>query len=282
MTQTLHDGARSATPISPLPRRIVIGLDGSLFSERSLPVASDLAGAIDADLMLLSVVEYPGEWHARASYLDRLRRSYHARMLALLVEPDARRALARRPPDELLCLATRGRTAIIRSVLGSVAFSEVAAGHASLLVGFTCARPALDRPVAIAVGGGVPFDAAVAIAASWAAKLGVTVEVITAAVGARDAHSLDAEHAVNALTDLGVHATATVLTVGQDPIDTVARWLHRRPPSLLVAPTTLNSGEARALLHSHVADLVGQIDVAVLAVPSRRLAGPDRPSSAPD
>jgi len=128
MHTSSKDGARSVMPTSLLPERIVVALDGAVFGERSLPVASDVAGAIGVDLVLLSVVEYPDDWQDRAIDLDGLRRRYDASSVALLLEPDARRALARRQSDDLLCLATRGRSAVIRSVLGSVAFAEVASG----------------------------------------------------------------------------------------------------------------------------------------------------------
>jgi hypothetical protein len=97
-------------PTSLLPERIVVALDGAVFGERSLPVASDVAGAIGVDLVLLSVVEYPDDWQDRAIYLDGLRRRYDASSVALLLEPDARRTLARRQSDELPCLATRAPT----------------------------------------------------------------------------------------------------------------------------------------------------------------------------
>jgi len=262
-----------ASVLPALPDRIVVGLDGTGFGDRALSVASELANAIGAELTLLSVVEYAVDFEERAAYLADLHHQYNGH-LALLFETDARQALARRQPGELLCLATRGRSTIIRSLLGSVAFSEVAAGRPAILVGYSCAVRTPGGPVVLPVGGGVDYHESVAIAAAWAAKLGVDVVVVTAAPGAPHHSELAADHAVDAITALGVPATATVLDAGDDPIRSLVRWSHSQPSSLVVAPSTIESGQPRELLHSHIADLVSRVRAPVLVVPSRVLYRP--------
>ena len=255
-------------PDAPLPQCIVVGLDGSSFGERSLPVASDLAEALGADLKLLSVVESPLDWTARAAYLADVHQRYRGDV-ALLLERDVRNALAHRLPGELLCLATHGRSAVMRSLLGSVAFAEIAAGRPALLVGASGAGRDPDGPVVVPVGGGVDYDESLDVAAAWATKLGVDVVVVTATSRPVPGTEPDADRAVATLGALGVRAAAAVLDVVDDPVAALARWSRHQPSSLFVATSAIDSGQPRALLHSHMADLVGRVRAPVLIVPSR-------------
>jgi len=97
------------------------------------------------------------------------------------------------------------------------------------------------------------------------------VIVVTATPSAPRHTKPDVDRAVDALAALDVKATATVLDVGDDPIRSLARWTHAQPTSLVVAPSTIDSGQPRALLRSHIADLVSRVRAPVLVVPSREL-----------
>ena len=257
--------------LPPLPDRLVVGLDGRVFGDRALPVARELAIAIGAELTLLSVVEYAVDFEARAAYLADLHHQYNGH-LDLLFETDARGPgppCARRASVPGDPRPVGGQPFTPR---GPSRLAEVAAGRPAVLVGYSCAVRTPGGPVVLPIGGGVDYDESLALAAAWAMQLDVEVSVVTATPGARRRADPVAARAVDALNALGVKATATILEIGdEEPVRALVHWSRDNPSALIVAPSTIESGQPPALLRSHIADLVSRVRAPVLVVPSRAL-----------
>jgi nucleotide-binding universal stress UspA family protein len=82
MVQAIPD----AVHILPALKHILVALDGSLYSERTLPYARTLANAFRSDIYLLSVPAVPSaaDYRAPAEYLETLRTNKDANMRKFL------------------------------------------------------------------------------------------------------------------------------------------------------------------------------------------------------
>lgn len=267
-------------------RRIVVPVDGSPFAERALPVARWVAHALDAPLHLVEVVDDGDGADTAIHYLDDLARRHNAASwdVARGEHPgSAIVAASQDDPPSLICLATHGRD---RSAvaLGSVAMQVL--GHSAepvLLVG-PVARPpcAADAPVVVAVDG-APDDCTVVRAATeWASRLRRRLVVATVAEpaprpfrsdrlvrrarGPADPEAYVARLAADAA---GAPSTAIEVRVVYDPVSVragVARLVDRTA-SLLVLGTHRRTRALRAVLGSHAARIVHDIEVPALVVP---------------
>jgi len=115
------------TSSGKLPSRILVPLDGSPLAERALRPATELAGRLHAELVLLRVVEQTGTEDASESYLRGLREHMGS---ALSGDRVRARVLSGSPADEiaravqaldvdLIVMSTHGRSGLERVVLGS-------------------------------------------------------------------------------------------------------------------------------------------------------------------
>lgn len=116
--------------------QIVVPLDGSEFSESILPQAAALAGALNATLELVEVLE-PNAGRVAAEMGGDVMESSYVRSVARRLEEDGvkvanwevlhgdpKKAIAdylRARKGTLLAMATHGRSGLLRSILGSVA-----------------------------------------------------------------------------------------------------------------------------------------------------------------
>ncbi|MBI3967485.1 MAG: universal stress protein [Chloroflexi bacterium] len=147
--------------------RILVPLDGSALAEEALGPASELAGAAEAELLLVRIVELPviGEVSpylmmdpkaelARArEYLNDIARDLRSGGLAVDVyavtgaPPTTLPFLASERDADLIVMATHGRGGLARLVLGSVATSTVQRSTLPILLTRPAAvrRPATER-----------------------------------------------------------------------------------------------------------------------------------------
>lgn len=278
-------------PPAPL-RRVVVPVDGSPFAERALPVASWIAGALDAPLHLLEVVELGDAADQAIHYLDGLARRLDAASWDVSRGESPGRAIvaatgADRP--SLACLATHGRDRSA-AALGSVAMQVL--DHATepvMLVGPQARPPFADDAPVVAAVDGTPDDGhIVRVAAEWAVRLCRPLAVCTVAEpvpGAfrqdrpvrRARGPADPEAYVNQLAvDAAAHEAAVGGGLGvvdtrvvYDPVSVregVVRLVDRTA-ALLVLGTHRHSRPLRAVLGSHAARIVHDIEVAALVVP---------------
>lgn len=299
MTFTTDETALLARPSAPgtvedpapIMARIVVPVDGSPFAERALPVASWLAKEVGAPLHLVEVVARPGGAERAIHYLDGLARRYGAAgwdatrgshpaaAIVAAINGDRRPGLA--------CMATHGRDRSA-ALLGSVATAVLDRADRPVMMVGPNARPpcAADAPVVVAVDGSPEDRVVVAFAADWAAMLGRRLVVATVSELAtrsfepgRPLHwrrgPNDPEGYVAGLA-AGVDRPGCAVDslVVHDPVSVrggLVRLLDRTA-ALLVAGAHRRTRPLRAVVGSHAARIVHDIEVPALVVPLGLLA----------
>jgi nucleotide-binding universal stress UspA family protein len=266
--------------------RIVVPVDGSPFAERVLPVAAWLARAIGAPMHLVEVVGRPGYIERASRYLAALARRHGAASWDARPGDDPAAAIVAATDVDgpgLACLATHGRDRSA-AVLGSVAAAVLARASDPVLLVGPNARPssAGDAPVVAAVDG-TPQDAVVVgVARDWASRLGRRLVVGTVAEpvpgsfhegrplhrarGPDDPEGYVARLAAD-LAQAGTHAVDT--QVVYDPISVrggVVRLVDRTV-ALLVTGSHRRGRPLHALVGSHAARIVHDVEVPALVVP---------------
>lgn len=131
---TMGDRAHAEHALSV--EAILVPLDGSTFSERALPAAAQLAGRLDVDIHLFSVVHDSEGLAQREALLEAIRLpGYRLHRLVVVAEhpADAIHDALRRIPDAVCCMAShgRGRSA---ALVGSVATELIARQHDPLVL----------------------------------------------------------------------------------------------------------------------------------------------------
>jgi nucleotide-binding universal stress UspA family protein len=164
---------------------IVVPLDGSVPSQRALPVARTLGAQLGTHVTLVSAVP-PDGVAARRVVLERLAAPDEAVVVCghepvdALRETLAVRRAGVRGAGPVLCMATHARAGAASVVLGSVAEAVVRAGLAPVvLVGPHSAVPVARRArLVVCLDGSSVSEAIVPIARSWAHALGVAVHLV--------------------------------------------------------------------------------------------------------
>ena len=130
--------------------RILVPLDGSVFSEEVVPYAAGLAGVHGTGLVLLRVVEKESERGEATSYVEKLAAGSSARGLCVVGSGDIADVIleeARRVPGTLVAMTSHGRSGLVEAILGSVTLRLVRGGGAPVLV---------YRPTGASGHGGAP------------------------------------------------------------------------------------------------------------------------------
>jgi len=130
-----------ATPLAGPDAPIVVPLDGSAVAESALPIAERLAGALDAELILVRAVPDGSSHLARTiAYLDGMRdalASRGVRAVAVAREgppPLVIDAIRRECNAALIVMASHGSRGEMLGFLGSVAGAIIEETNASVLV----------------------------------------------------------------------------------------------------------------------------------------------------
>jgi nucleotide-binding universal stress UspA family protein len=267
---------------------LVVPLDGSDDAAMAVPVASRLAGAIGANLELLSTVDEPDEVAERLQALHEVPVSGDKVDRTVVVEADPVVAITQgaQRPGRHLCMATkgRGRTA---AVVGSVALGVLRSiGRPILCVG---PRLGVTRSAAPSVGvlvcldGSAHSEAALEPAVRWAALLGEPLTLATAvedappsASGRRssrwlaveDPHDYLATQAAR-LDDRVGSIDTRVLTDPLHPAGALRSLLSHEAATMVAAGTRGRSGIARAVLGSVASEIVQHSAAPVLLVPAQ-------------
>ncbi len=179
---------------APLPRTrepgvvnvdtILVGLDGSHFSERALLAAVPLAERLGAKLFLFSAVESEEEANERMGRLAALRPRALPATLDVLPDPDPADAidtLLRDLGDAVACIATHGRgrsAALLRSVANEVLRRS---RRPTILVGPGFARDRLGPGIVACIDETSASTHILPVAIAWAERLAEKVTVITVA-----------------------------------------------------------------------------------------------------
>jgi nucleotide-binding universal stress UspA family protein len=168
----------------PIPKTIVVPLDGSSFSERALPVAGALAERLDAGLVLVTA-PWQQDPDDASDYLQQIATETPTRIVETIVDYDrvpieAIADAARAGPDRVVCIATHGRGRFRWAVIGSVAEAVVSrSAEPVVLVGPRGSAESLRAPrrIVICVDRFPESHASIPHAIEWAKALHLDVEV---------------------------------------------------------------------------------------------------------
>jgi nucleotide-binding universal stress UspA family protein len=266
---------------------VVVPLDGSSFSLLAVPIADWLAGALDAEVHLLSTVdsveEVPERERALADVALPGRRVHHTVVVDRDPAGEIHETLRRLAPA-VACMAShgRGRSA---ALLGSVAADVIARGHDPIVVvGPEVEQPWPDEGV---VAGVDPTSVSVVtvlpVALGWGRLLGEPVRVVTVAepvpepVGAGPARRRfgppgDVEHHLRQVVEPYASSSTVeveALTVWDPigPADGLVSYLRFNPASLVVVGAHARAGVRRLLDGSEAAVVARRSVSPVLMVP---------------
>jgi nucleotide-binding universal stress UspA family protein len=278
----------TGTGLGPPPvQRIVVPVDGSPFAERALPIASWVAGTVGAPLHLVEVVDVDAPADAAIHHLDELAHRHGAAGWNVARAVDTGSAIVAAGAigsPSLVCMATHGRD---RSAvaLGSVAMRVLDGSPRPVMLIGPAARPpcAGDAPVVVAADGGPGDESVVRVGTAWAAGLRRSLVIATVAEPvppsfrpdrplqrARGPAAPEAHVAGLAAIVTRERADVRVDTrVVYDPVsvrDGMLRLVDRTA-ALLVLGTHHRGPTARAVVGSHAARLVHDLEIPALVVP---------------
>lgn len=266
-------------------RTVIVPLDGSTEAELALPHARGLAGPDGRILLVTSI------WHGEPIAP---RRYFEDRALAIAgddaqtrvvveVRPsEAILSLAAEIPGSLVCMASHGRNALGRAVLGSTAEAVVrGSDRPVVLVG---PRAAYDRGRAgahnllLAVDDPATADLLVPPAIDLADRLHLhlwTVQALApapypftpdAAVPATEREEADGLSRAVALLAERAHGTESKALDAVEPADAIAHFAADLPASLIVTGSHGRTGAARFALGSVAMRIVHRAPCPVVVV----------------
>jgi len=261
---------------------VIVPLDGSTEAERAIDPARALAG--EAGQLVLLVSTWHDEPVAPRRYLEERARPLagpdaETRVVLDQRPSEAILAIADEQPDALVCMATHGRNALGRAVLGSTAEAVVAAAaHPLVLVGphaTTGPAPAEGGNLLLAVDDPESATLLVRVATELTGRLGFHPWVVEAVASAPFPFVADAEVArveAPGLDAAGKQFEAhqvsadTKVLLDIDPVDAIVRFAEELPASLVLMGTHGRRGAARLVLGSVAMGVVHRSPCPVMVV----------------
>jgi nucleotide-binding universal stress UspA family protein len=266
---------------------VLVPLDGSELSIRTLPVAHSLALRIGGDVVLLSAVDSEDEVAEREAELAGIELLGVQVRRSVVVDRDPAGAIhnaLKALGAAVACMAShgRGRTA---ALIGSVATEVVARGHDPVVVvGPLVGERRMGAGVLACVDDSPASHALLPVGIRWARLLGEPLTVLTVAEPvppplderpARRAFGPDGDveaflEAVVGLVRQEAPDVPVATAAVYDPIspaEGVAVYLDEHPAHLLVVSSHARSGLARVVFGSVAADIVHRSPFPVLVVP---------------
>jgi nucleotide-binding universal stress UspA family protein len=257
---------------------VLVPLDGSAAARSAIGPALVLARQLACRLELMTVYDAVRDtWEHE---LDRLaeQTGYEAVEVALVSSSspaDVITAMVREQPGTLVCMATQGRGAVDRMLLGSVTSGVLGAGVSPvLLVGASYAPP--DEPVRYrqlviaSDGSGRTAAAALPLARAWVRQLDMAVELLAVdspsdEAPARAALAPALDGIAEALARDGIKAGCTLIAADR-PAEGIAAFVADRLDSLVVVAPRGHTGLRRLLVGSVTAEVLSSSPVPVLVV----------------
>ncbi|CAB4798524.1 unannotated protein [freshwater metagenome] len=241
---------------------IVVPLDGSDLSQAALPIANELAAALDSSIELLA-----SGWGTTVEeligYLDDQGASLTVPFKSSVVPdtfPATAIANAVNAPDDAIVMGTHGRTGFGKALLGSVAEDVLKRSNNPVLLIGPGAKPftSFKGTTMVVTTDGSPISAMVLPrAARWAKALAMSVVVLSATaangspLGSADADVLAnaVESAVGFFTRDGIEARPETV-IGSDAAVAVSEWANANDVTLVAMATHGRGGLARTALGS--------------------------------
>lgn len=270
--------------------RILVPIDGSLFSEEVIPYALGIAEATGGKLTLLRIAEKDSTAEAEA-YVQSLAAKFKAESRLISTRGNVSVDIleeANSVPGTLVAITSHGRGGVLTAMLGSVAREIVQASHNPVLVYRPGGEPNGHEPIRITsvllpLDGTHLSESMKPQAAEWARALGVRLTVVQvlsaktrmdpllASYDILDS-SYVSSHARDIQRDFGVNADWEVLY--GDPVDSIARYLDGRRDVLAVMATREQNVIKAAVLGSVTSGMVHKVGIPIV-VQSPVKAQPD-------
>lgn len=241
---------------------IVVPLDGSDLSHTAVPIANEIAAALDSSVLLLA-----SGWGSTVeelqSYLNEKATSLSVPFDTSVVPdtfPATAIADAVSDTEDAIVMATHGRTGFGKALLGSVAEDVLKrSDHPVLLVG-PAAQPfsTFSGTTMVVTTDGSPISAMILPrSARWAKALSMSIVVISATagggtpLGGADPDNLAraVESAVAFFTQEGIAARSETV-IGADAADAVSDWVNANDVAMVAMATHGRGGLARTALGS--------------------------------
>jgi nucleotide-binding universal stress UspA family protein len=234
-----------------MTNKLLVPIDATDISQRALPLADALARALDAQLLLFTVVPDPALVEPVTEQLTRTAKDLSANVTALPVAQggDAASAIAQAGADqqaELIVMATYRWSAVDRWLNGSVAEQVLRLSRVPLiLIGPDSSVPAFSQPplrVLVALDGSQLAERTLAAVSELGSRLTLALRLVRAVDAAKEEPAASAyleEVAKRMRTDRQTVETTTV--VGH-PADAIAQTADSTAADLVAMSTHGRSG----------------------------------------
>jgi nucleotide-binding universal stress UspA family protein len=266
-------------------KRILVPLDGSLFSEEVIPYAAGLASVHGTELALLRIVDKASEEEDAKDYIDSMASTHGATGLCVMDTGDAASAILREAgtkPGTLLAMTSRGHSGLMELMLGSVARRVVRGAGGPVLVyhptgaGRPARAPIKLRSVVVPLDGSAVPEALAHDAARFALWADAGLEIVSA-VDPGDAskvgETLDSE--IPMLESGYVHSQAAELTrrhglsvdwevLHGEPVEAITDHVADRSDVILAMVTRRKDALEAALLGSVTSGCLRKAGVPIL------------------
>lgn len=273
--------AASAPSSVPLPRTVLVPLDGSAFAERAIGPATVLAKRLGVDVGVVQVVEH--EKDADDAYLTKVVREHGLAWHHVAVDDDVAGAIVAVADarDAAVCMATHGHGRAA-AVIGSTAEALLARSEEPIVAvgrGVDTQRIRRIDRIVVTLDGSEEAEAVCKPAIAWARQLGLVVNLITVvgepmtalrddepprrAFGLSDPEAYIASALERHQTE-GVDIVGEVLTDPISPASGLATLLRDVPHCVLAMATHNRSGTARLIHGSVAASIVDAAPVPVV------------------
>lgn len=263
--------------------RILVPLDGSVFSEEMLAHATGLAAVRGTPLTLMRVVDKGADEAEARAYVEALAARHGARGICVVAHGDVADTVldeAAGVPHTLVAMSSRGRSGLMEAVLGSVAQRVVRGADAPVLVYRPTGRAPAGggavsvRRIVLPLDGSALSEVMGLQAAEFARWAGAELEVVRV-VDATGAAGLPAGGELAALESGYVRSKATELgrshgvpvnwdVLHGDPVQAIASHVAGHSDTVLAMVTRRQGAVETALLGSVTAGCLRQAGVPVL------------------
>ena len=249
-------------------KRILVAVDGSLFSEQILPYVGWIKGKTGVELAVLRVVDRDDEVASGQAAVDALAAALPAAAICRVKSGSVTETIleeAARVPGTLVAITSHGRSGILRAILGSTALDVLRTGKAPIFVfrpQESDAQPgagAIER-IVVPLDGGELSESMLPLAGELARWIGARV-VVVSVFDPSAAESPPDIPVSDVMESSYVHAQATQLAdrygIGTgweilhgDPEEAIPSFVRGLPNTMLAMATRGRSALQSALVGS--------------------------------
>ena len=285
VTEGAVDARRDTDSLSTTVDHVIVPLDGSPLAERALVVASDVASALGAELLLLGIAPQSRAVELRA-YLTELGVRSQIGPMASHVEvgSDAAAVIvsAARSDRSLVCMSSHGHSRFTSTLLGSVSTAVLTSiDRPVIMLGPKATIGSPGAPALAYLDGSEIPHHALRTANAWAEAFGVSLTAVTvaepvppstkpgqASYSRMFGPALDADRYLTDIAAMCAHSGPAIATQAIfDPIspaEGLAGYLATHPARFIMVVSPPGSSASHPHIGRGVADIVRSCPVPVL------------------